>query len=603
MYYGGVQKDTLEKYLINQGITDQNEINAIIGDYYTGNLPEDSGYDFSQYEYHGGAYTDEQLANMTVDQIAQLSPGSITPQQAENAIVRFLLESKESKRREGESKRREEETKQRKEELKRGFRQKQLTGPLQRFKMEQLMPSEISPLSYKSRIIPSLSYTGPKLQLNDYLRARPKAGISDDIEHEINMITFDRKSADVVVFGSFNYIIQKYGADIDLRESYFLEGTPDHVIKQFEEDLIRIVKNINKKKMHWFSEYKTGYDDAYQIDIGTLIGGYYYPDKDLLKRCEILHGQKLLSDNELSLITSILDEVKINNFNSVAYDIIYNIFRERRILRWTADEILKKKKNLPGNRYITLNEALRMKGHVKIDEIIVLNGNFIEITNFLFIGYKTKQGSNISINIDKEENLKNTIEELKKEIEKLYLSDFYYSPFKVVKRMFALARNVYLRNGNNSYAQDLDKLITFISSDTSMMYQIKSSLEAILRVMDVSRTFPKKTVNNQIDGLRVKLTNIVELDNDTINSLLYYIDLILSTDNKAKKMENISLLIKKLKEIINYFTIGFLNKAGFNPQPNRYYPTKMQYAKIRRTPEEVPQNNELIKLYNLYKNH
>lgn len=437
----------------------------------------------------------------------------------------------------------------------------------------------------------------PKDKLTSFLRTRPKTSITSKIKNEINMVTFDKRSGSANVYGSFSYILQKYAADIDLYEIYYPKGTEDSAIRKFEKKLLDVVHDIIKKRNHWFSEYKTGYDMRYDIDIGQMKDGNYHINPNLMKISKKMYKDKLFNKQELSLIEKSINIAHQHSNSADAYDVINNIFRERKVLRWTSQEILQRYKKLPANKQISLFEALHMKAHVKIDEIINLNGKFIEITNYVFLGHVDRPGHEVPINIPLiDDNI--VINGLKAEIEKLYLSNFYYSPFKVVKRIFALSRFVYLHKNNKKYAQYLDKIIPFVSSDVSFLYQMKAELEAILRIFIVSKSLPITGINNQIDELKIGLSNIIELEQKEIQFLNKLIDNIIHTSSRKKKYDLIKKLIDKLKHFINYLTVNYLDKINFNPPPDELYPKNMKYLLIERTPLSDPQkHSKLIQLY------
>ena len=437
----------------------------------------------------------------------------------------------------------------------------------------------------------------PQTNLDAFLRTRPADAIPDNVNAEVKMLTFGKKSGDARIFGSFSYILQKYAADIDATETYYLKNTKKNTIKKFEDALINMVVNIKTNKLHWFSEYKTGIDDRYDTKvIGNMSKGYFEVNQELPTIVLDMVKKKLFTKKEGELLTDAYFQALNDPYDSDAYDVIYNIFRERRVLRWTAQEILYRKKKLPAGKVITLRKALGMEGHVKIDEIILLNGRFIEVTNFVFLGYTDNNGNDIPINMPVI-GYDIILEQLRTEIEKLYLSNFYYSPFKVVKRIFALARYIYVNKGLETYAKDLEKIIPFVSSDISALYQIKSELEAILRVFAVARTYPKVAIDNQINGLKIRMSNFVELTNETIGTFMMFIDAINKAKSKVEKEKYIKRLMSEIKYVINYMTIEYLTKIKFNPPPNYYYSHDRKYALIKRSPEDTPQDGPLIQAY------
>jgi len=67
------------------------------------------------------------------------------------------------------------------------------------------------------------------------------------------------------------------------------------------------------------------------------------------------------------------------------YDIIFNLFRNHRVIRWTEDEILQGYKMLPGKLKFKFIDGLKQKSHIKIDVLAYINNRFIEVTNFFYL--------------------------------------------------------------------------------------------------------------------------------------------------------------------------------------------------------------------------
>ena len=260
----------------------------------------------------------------------------------------------------------------------------------------------------------------------------------------------------------------------------------DNVINRFATRVKEVIKEIKRTPNHFFSEMKIGLDERYSYKIGKLHEGVFYPNDSLLEVTQQYVNDGLLSEEEL-----LMTEIALKERNNDAFDIVNKIWRDRKLLRWSEDEILAGYKKLTGSIVIRLEQALRQHTPVKIDLITSVNDKFVEITNFLMLAVE-KENEIIPINIlistnptlDKQinnvENLDvyNDIDaQLPSEIEKLYYSNMYYSPFKMVKRMFSFSRHT----GNKVI---LDKIIPIISGHISLMYQIKSELDAISIVLE-----------------------------------------------------------------------------------------------------------------------
>lgn len=418
----------------------------------------------------------------------------------------------------------------------------------------------------------------PKYDLSRYIDIKPQNSYPQSIINEIKLLSFS-KGMNAIPFGSYIYKIQKYPGDVDLIEDFSDCCSMDQVIEKFIRRLKMIIKEIRKRRYHYFSEFKAGLDSRYDIDIGSLKNGIYDINQEIGKISYQYYKNGLFNFEEYSIIIDIVNKSKDGPIGSINFDAMHKIFRDRKVLRWSEDEIMKGKKLLPGNSYIKLSTALMAHSDVKIDEIVLINGRFIEITNFIGLKYQSlpeatgDQYNQRIINIDiKEQN--NINGALPKEIEKLYFSNMFYSPFKMVKRIFSLCRhNVKLP----FYSETIKSIIPFISSDISLLYQIKSEIDSIILILERVNRPPIKIINNQIDEMRDRLSRVIEIVQEKdieLNNVLNEIIMISGTGKQNK--ENKISLLKEVKhflvQIINFQTINYLQTINLNPPPEQLLP-------------------------------
>lgn len=390
-----------------------------------------------------------------------------------------------------------------------------------------------------------------------------------------------RKKDPAYPIGSATLRIQKYPGDLDLHDEFIDCCSIDEVVDKFVISLKKIVKAIKKEKLHYFSEFKAGIDLRYDIDIGVCHNGIYYPNFDLYK-----FPQKLLNKNESDIIFAVL--AKKNN-NGDDYDIINRIFKERRTLRWTEEEVLAAKKKLKGGLVMKLHDAIKMKSLVKIDMISLVNNQFIEVTDvYLLMAEEYDYSNNMVVGVpvnydydftDPNETAYHLGIEIQNEIQKLYYSNMFYNPFKMSKRMWVYSRI-------SGYADSIKKLSPLITGDISYLYQLESEITTILRMNELGKD-PMKNIDKTIDILKYKLANILILDDETLiqmNSML--VKFLKKNDYKIlDKLKNY------MKEIINIYTINELNRIGYNPPPRQFLPKELKYAQIVRQVYETPSNH------------
>lgn len=439
-----------------------------------------------------------------------------------------------------------------------------------------------------------MTYIGvnPKKNLNRFLEVKPESSYPESAKEQIKLLSFSHnKSAQP--FGSYIYRVQKYPGDLDLVEEFTRCCSLKDVTSQFAKVLQRVVKKISKSRLHYLSEIKAGLDLRYDVYIGELERGIYMPSIQLRQISENMTKKGLLSKEENNIIQYILSNKQARGGDE--YDTIYHIFREHRIIRWNENEILKGEKILTKGKKISLQKALSQtegaekyygrneENHVKIDMIAEVDGRLVEITNFFQLAYE-KDGEMHLVNIDLEKN-HDIATQLPIEIEKLYFSNMYYSPFKMIKRMYSLGRNT--RDDRL-----LEKILPFISSNTSLLYQIKSEIDTIILVMEKMKSYPKKTIEKQLDNAKLRISTVLELSQEDLETINAYIDGVNNpSSGKFEKIELLTQLKKYIIAHINYQTIKYLEKVGMNPPPYKYLPPKHKYdVNHARGIAEIPEN-------------
>jgi hypothetical protein len=436
----------------------------------------------------------------------------------------------------------------------------------------------------------------PDKNFDRFLEFKPLSSFPKDALKDIKLLSFS-KDKDASPFGSFIYRVQKYPGDVDLIENFADCCSKEDVIHKFVKRLKEVVNEVLERaenEIYFFSEAKMGLDMRYDVDVGPIAEGIYTPNPKLADITFNMYKKKLLNEEENNIVQFILST--ITNFGKNEYDAIFAIFREKRIVRWSADDILKGYVILPLNKKMTLEEALTYKTFVKIDIITVIAGRFTEVTNFFQLGYYTKDvHGKVDRNIIEFFRIQST-EDLPFEIEKLYYSDYFYSPFKVVKRIFAYARSLWSQFHDPLYKDVLDRIVPFVSSNTSLLYQIKSDIDTIVLVLDKLEEYPPAeqyidVISHVLDVDKLNLSTAIELSEHTliqINNLI--IDAIKHIDNRDRTIQTLKEAKKIIVKHINFQTIKYLQSVDLNP-PIELLPEKLKYdINDVREPDDSPQN-------------
>ena len=266
----------------------------------------------------------------------------------------------------------------------------------------------------------------------------------------------------------------------------------------------------------------------------------------------------MLNKEEVEIIKSFSTKILNGDKKAEYYDILFNLFRERYVIRWTDEEILKGVKTLPAGKKITLEEALSYKTFVKIDMIFKFGNKFTEMTNvFILIIKKPGDARKYAINFGdyftgdfKIYYAKKITSVVPADIEKLFYSKYYYNPFKGVKRIWSTARL-------NKDFRMLNKLKNLISGGISLMYQLKSEIENIITLLKRLRSPPIVGINNSIQDIKSRTIYIPEIydANDYISELLNNATKATSSFRKLEYLER----VKKFFSVhINYSSMNIL---------------------------------------------
>lgn len=434
----------------------------------------------------------------------------------------------------------------------------------------------------------------------------------EDIKN-INLLSFTKNGA--VPFGSATYKIQKYPGDLDLYE-IFIERGIDKTISDFKTILVNKVKRIIQLKCHWITEVKAGIDKRFDLSIGKLEMGIYTPNyQNLLEMYKIAKNDEGKDYNELFYLYNFLSPLQNSHFEILEnckktqeeYSTISEIIRNRKILRWKPQDIINER-IIQNGKIISLLNALHDNSSVKIDMITYLDNRFTEVTNFFFLAAYCGNDLcliNTSYNFtDPKESIQNFKEQIKIEIESLFYNSDNF--FKGVKRMWAYSRSIIvsspslyhtslynkgMEENERGYEKAIIDLSPLISGNISMVYQIKSEIEAILLIISslLSKNEKEKEkcigkILKQIEGWKVSFSHVTEWDNKFLLELYSLLDsiseffVIFKKSQKEEVIIKFELLKEILKKKINQMTMQELINIGYYPIPQLFLPYPRRYV-------------------------
>jgi hypothetical protein len=420
--------------------------------------------------------------------------------------------------------------------------------------------------------------------MNPFL-TKPQITYPKNIKQEVANLGIQHD--DIRVFGSFIYRFQKYPGDVDVLENV-TKRSETETVKYFVKRIKKIVQTIMDSNMHYFTDFKAGIDRNYEMSIGYLSNGIYYPNANFRHNIQILFDEGLLDEDDYMLMDKIVSSG--TNLSANAFDTVMKIIRKYYILRWSPEEILKGSKKLRDGRKMTLEDAVRYKALVKIDEIVFLNDRFIEVTNIYGLHYETALGQSHDI------NMITKIGAITVEIEKLYYSDMYYSIFKAMKRIFAYCNHQYKSNNNEKYLGIAQKIVPILKNNVSLLYQLRSELESIILLYELYGNVSQESIARQLNNMKNRLATVTELDDADIIYFSNAIDDINDSHSLEIKLKALEGLSTYIKIYIDYFTVNYLNEVNFNPFPAAVLPDK-SVLEIE-TPEDSLFERKIVNKYN-----
>ncbi len=410
--------------------------------------------------------------------------------------------------------------------------------------------------------------------MNQILSVRnfPKAYTSNIIKN-IDLVRFD-KNDNLFPVGSLSYRFAKYPADIDVMEFYKDCCTVEEVANKMAVKIRNTVSNIIKSSLHYVIELKVGFDERYNINIGVLQNDIYDPNtKEITEKLQFWDKNKLMDSKDISFIKNLLFN---SQKNGLTYDKINDIIRKYKIIRWSDVDILKGYKILPLGIKKTLVDALQQNSMVKMDVVGYVDGKFLEISNILFLIVTTADSPNgyyiINFGVPYTDHFfqDELFDQIPKEIEKLFYSKFYYSPFKGLKRLFSFAR----QHQNIQLAENLKDIL---NGDVSLAYQLKSEVETLLLLYEKLKNIPISFIDEQVNFIKLRISNILSFDNRQLDLFYNLFNSYFKNKNHNNSIHVLEIIKDILKKFCNLMAVDFLEKNGMYPINRNFLPKKLSY--------------------------
>lgn len=417
------------------------------------------------------------------------------------------------------------------------------------------------------------------IPFENIIGTKPKSSYPDNVLKEFSLISVNEDKS--MPIGSYSYRYARFPGDIDLYEQIDSCCTTETAINSFIREIKRIILNVINKPNHYFLEVKCGTDERF--DLAKLLifkNGRLIINNDFIMAINNLYNSNLLSEDEFKIIQDVINLSIANRAAQLEYETLVELLRKHLILRWNVEEILLEVKRLPGGELINLYDAIKQKSQINIEIITYFNGRFIDMSNFFVLVEHDEDGNIHMINLPQEyyTDFPNFfIEGLKSSVEKLYYSKLNFNPFKMLKRIWSLAK--FLKDKNM-----ILKIVPFMSSNVGAINQIKNDLGTLVKIFK-KVTYPQKElITKELSEMKDRVSNIIEYDDKFLLNFNKEIDNLISMINQINPNNN--EIINKLEELADIFandveqlTIRFLKSHGLAPPPKNYLPKEKIYRK------------------------
>ena len=386
------------------------------------------------------------------------------------------------------------------------------------------------------------------------LQTRDEDSLSVDTVHAIRKITIRRNSERVIV-GSFRYSAHEYPGDIDLMETIQIKGV-NAAKKDVAARLKRIATSLRRSKHMYMGDFKAGMDARYYIDVGAFVlpkdptRRLYltgYSSKAVRARVDELVDAGLLSDDEARVILGLVVAAP----DYVQHKELLDAVKKRCVLRWSIDELIAGKKELPAGKTVTLQDALGQQTVVKMDVWALLGGRFIELTNWINLSAIDSKGVHHQLS----EPMENQVENIVKDVE-IYKNPALKKHMKLAKRLW---RYAILLEKNELVAA----VAPLFATPAAKLSQVQSDVETLINMID---KLPKPPTALMIKELQDMKMRVATVPNSTlsINKAQRVYALIDGLGVNTPSRDFLAALDKVydiLGAAVDAYTVAFLNKV------------------------------------------
>ena len=282
---------------------------------------------------------------------------------------------------------------------------------------------------------------------------------SAELIRVLTSMSLSKNIENVYLAGSSAVRALKYFADYDANEVYR---------KGKATDLQNSVQRLLKQPLCYIQEFKGGMIRDWNVIQEEQSESEFSLPSAKVKLWK-LHSQSIISKEEYQEAMNIL---KSEDFHTIQKALRFGV------IRWSAEDVLKGYVKLRNGKTFSLQQCFQdCETMKKLDVIAWIDDKFMECTMI----YRQQH-------VD-ESNLK---ENLEKDIE-------YYTKsgeiFKALKRTYSLARLT-------KDTPTLETCVSILNSDIGILYTIVNDIEALIAVLDCTRTLPVSHIKATLSHIR-----------------------------------------------------------------------------------------------------
>jgi len=297
--------------------------------------------------------------------------------------------------------------------------------------------------------------------------------------------------------GSLLYKVMVYPSDIDAFEMYEVQGTPTRAAETCARALKRLATRIQKQKDAYWVEAKIGRDLRYALpECEYRSGRLSYVTKQVKDYIDTMKASGLLTAKEARAWKGKVKE----DVTYAQYVEFQDLFYNKLVLRWSADEVLAGHKTLTDGTQITLEAAILNGGDIKVDGILYLQSKdggarWLEVSNYVILKargralstdpFARKLGPSIAFDMMG------------------YLGPEKHKAMKIAKRLWSIS--TYLKDTNALYL-----LAPLMSSDAALLHQLQGTVEAVETVTSID---PRRRTEVKKDLLALTDRSLAQIDN------------------------------------------------------------------------------------------